>query len=287
MRVVDPMGRREARPEGILPAVALRLVRLEMDCEGSRLHERRDPTHLLLDHGVDLVVRVLRLVLEPADLHEELLPFPQAGEELHEVLGRDDPHGFVFLRDDDRRDVLLGHHLRRAVHLRVGADRERRIPHDALHLDDDFLLAACAVSGLISGGISRTVETFVAGGRLRRRISSRIVTTPTSFLRSMTGSSWMSFDFILPRTSPSVSSGLAATSSVDMKSDTRRSWTLFRFMKNPPRGESDSGLAYKKSAATGSRKRRKARSRDGQVWESRRLPRLRRLAGLDDEAALT
>ena len=76
------------------------------------------------------------------------------------------------------------------------------------------------VSGVISGGFSSIVETFVLGGRLRRRMSSRIVTTPTSFLRSRTGSSWMSFDFIFPKTSPSVSSGLAVTSSVDMKSDT-------------------------------------------------------------------
>src|SRR5947208_2263801 len=150
MRVIDPMGRREARPKRVLPAVALRLVLLEMDREGSRLHERRDPTHLLLDHGVDLVVRVLRLVLEPADLHEELLPFPQAGEELHEVLGRDDPHGLVSLRHDDRGDVLLGHQLRRALHVRVGPDRERRVPHDALHFDDDLLLAARAVPMLLA-----------------------------------------------------------------------------------------------------------------------------------------
>src|SRR5207247_9960469 len=140
------------------------------------------------------------------------------------------------------------------------------------------------VSGPIPGGISRTVETFVVGGRFRRRISSRIVTTPTSFLRSMTGSSWMSFDFILPRPSPSVSSGLAVTRSVDMKSDTRRSWTLFRFMKNPLRGESDSGLAYKKSAAIGSRNRR---TQSQETWREdlERRPRLR-LAGFDDEAAL-
>src|SRR2546429_8023185 len=98
MRVVDPMGRREARPKGVLPAVALRLVLLEVDREGPRLHERRDSTHLLLNHGVDLVVRVLPLVLQPADPHEWVAPFPQAGPRLHEAPGRDDPRWFLLIR---------------------------------------------------------------------------------------------------------------------------------------------------------------------------------------------
>src|SRR5437867_3293062 len=249
VRVVDPVARREARPNRVLPAVAFRLVLLEVDREGSRLHERPDSPHLLLDDGVDLVIRVLRLVLEPADFHEELLALPESREELHDVLGRDDPHGLVFLGHDDRGDAVLGHQLDRAIDVRVStsartmSDREM-IPTRAFPLmtgiarnPAEIIFSAASgrgVSGVISGGFSRTVETFVAGGRFRRRISSRIVTTPTSFLRSRTGSSWMSFDFILPRTSPSVSSLLAVTRFVDMKSDTRRSWTLFRFMKNPP-----------------------------------------------------
>src|SRR5207247_607093 len=80
----------------------------------------------LLDDVVDLVIRVLRLVLEPADFHEELLALPESREELHDVLGRDDPHGLVFLGHDDRGDVVLGHHLDRAMHVRVGPDREGR-----------------------------------------------------------------------------------------------------------------------------------------------------------------
>src|SRR5437867_1504820 len=150
VRVVDPVARREARPNRVLPAVAFRLVLLEVDREGSRLHERPDSPHLLLDDGVDLVIRVLRLVLEPADFHEELLALPESREELHDVLGRDDPHGLVFLGHDDRGDVVLGHQLDRAMHVRVGPDREGRIAHDAPHLDDDLLLAARSVPVLLS-----------------------------------------------------------------------------------------------------------------------------------------
>src|SRR6267378_8139077 len=90
------------------------------------------------------------------------------------------------------------------------------------------------VSGVSSGGTWRTFETFVAGGRFLRRMSSRSVTTPMSFFRSRTGSSWMSWDFIFPRASPIVSSGATVTRSVVMKSETRRSWTMFRFTETRP-----------------------------------------------------
>src|SRR5467141_1778374 len=102
------------------------------------------------------------------------------------------------------------------------------------------------VSGVISGGTCITVETFVAGGKFRPRISSLIVTTPVTFFRSRIGISWMSFDFIFPKMSPIVSSGTPVTRSVDMKSETRRSWTLFRFMWNPPWRDAIAGQRIRK-----------------------------------------
>ena len=71
-------------------------------------------------------------------------------------------------------------------------------------------------SGETCGATCKTVEAFVAGGEFRRRISSRIVTIPTSFFRSRMGISWMSFVFIFPRRSPIVSSGAAVTRSPDV-----------------------------------------------------------------------
>ena len=100
--VIDPVGRRETGAEGVLESIAFRTVLLEMDREGPRLGELRDAPHFLLDDGVDFVVCFRRLVVESADLDEQLFPLAQAREELHEVLGRDDPDRLVVLRHDDR-----------------------------------------------------------------------------------------------------------------------------------------------------------------------------------------
>src|SRR6266508_3884814 len=148
--VVDPVGRGEAGPQRILPAVALGFVLLDVDREGPRLHELGDPAHLLLDDRVDLVVRVLRLVFEAADLDEQLLAFPQAREELHQVLRRDDSDRLIRLRHDDRGDVMFRHELRGAVDVRIGTDRQRRIPHDSLHLEHDLLLAPGPLAVLLA-----------------------------------------------------------------------------------------------------------------------------------------
>ncbi len=100
--VIDPVGRREAGAEGILESIPLRAVLLEMDRQGPWLGELRDAPHFLLDDGVDFVVGFRRLVVEAADLDEQLFPLAQAREELHEVLRRDDPDRLVVLRHDDR-----------------------------------------------------------------------------------------------------------------------------------------------------------------------------------------
>jgi len=62
-------------------------------------------------------------------------------------------------------------------------------------------------------------------------MSSRIVKTPTSYLRSMTGSSWMSFDFS-SRGRPERLIRARGHEVRGHESDTGRSWTLFASWKN-------------------------------------------------------
>src|SRR2546428_4721314 len=57
-------------------------------------------------------------------------------------MARDAPPGLVVLRDDDRRDMVLRHQLRRAVDVGLRPDGERRGAHDAFYLPGDLLLAA-------------------------------------------------------------------------------------------------------------------------------------------------
>src|SRR5256885_14655669 len=88
MCVVHVVRGREARPEGILEPVPFGTVLLEVDRECPRLDEFRDPSHLLLDNRIDLVVSLRRLVFETADFEEQLLPFAERGEALDGGPGR-------------------------------------------------------------------------------------------------------------------------------------------------------------------------------------------------------
>src|SRR2546430_17586808 len=100
MRVVHVVRGREARPEGILEPVPFGTILLEVDREGPRLDEFPDPSHLLLDDRVDLVVSFRRLAFEAADFDEQLLPFAQRGEALHAVLRLDEAAGPLRLGAD-------------------------------------------------------------------------------------------------------------------------------------------------------------------------------------------
>src|SRR5438093_481616 len=82
--IVHAMRRRESGVKGLFLPIPLSLVRLHVDREGSRGHDVRELLHRLSDDIVQRLVD-LRLLLEPADLDEELLSFPEAREEQSEV----------------------------------------------------------------------------------------------------------------------------------------------------------------------------------------------------------
>src|SRR2546426_726624 len=251
LQVVHLVIRREPCAEGPLRLVPLRFVLDDVQVQEPRRHEVADPPHRLLDHVVDLVVHV-RLLLEPADLHEEALPLPEPRSEFDQVRARDDADGFVVLHDDEARDPLLGHHDQPLLEVGVRLHGHGRT-HDALDEDLDRVLlppAPAALfgvlrprehvgevlkpddpahaagrprSGAISGAAIITCAAFVEGWMLLWRAIAPMETMPTSFFFSTIGISWTSFDRMRPRISERGSSGVPVTTSRDMKSRTFRS----------------------------------------------------------------